>query len=42
MPFQIATETVKAVEARRRAVAERAQQRRLIFTRNAPRVSCKY
>ncbi|GFX33103.1 uncharacterized protein TNCV_5042711 [Trichonephila clavipes] len=31
---QYNTETIEAVESRKHAVAERAQQRRLIFTRN--------
>ncbi|GFV68840.1 uncharacterized protein TNCV_1985051 [Trichonephila clavipes] len=34
MAFQRDTETIEAVESRKRAVAERAQQRRLIFTKN--------
>ncbi|GFS57402.1 uncharacterized protein TNCV_492431 [Trichonephila clavipes] len=34
MAFQRDTETNEAAESRKRAVAERAQQRRLIFTRN--------
>ncbi|GFW41209.1 retrovirus-related Pol polyprotein from transposon 412 [Trichonephila clavipes] len=34
MASQRDTETIEAAESRKRAVAERAQQRRLIFTRN--------
>ncbi|GFU60374.1 hypothetical protein TNCV_3280341 [Trichonephila clavipes] len=34
MASQRDTETIEAVESHKRAVAERAQQRRLIFTRN--------
>lgn len=34
MASQRAAETIEAAESRRRAVAERAQQRRLIFSRN--------
>ncbi|GFU34803.1 uncharacterized protein TNCV_2319971 [Trichonephila clavipes] len=34
MASQRDTETIEAAESRKRAVAERAQQRRLIFTKN--------
>ncbi|GFW30906.1 hypothetical protein TNCV_2940061 [Trichonephila clavipes] len=38
MASQRDTETIEAAESRKRAVAERAQQRRLIFTKNTWRV----